>query len=78
MNEFKPVIFCDIETRTQNIHLDELHLYAYTDEFEEAVDQIADLVTDHYQAFVNSSKFTIKKINFPTSTFSLIVKTEMK
>lgn len=63
--KFKPVLFCDIGTRTHNIHLTELKLYAYADTLEEAIEQITDLVVDHYQAYIDGFLIPDRKKQLP-------------
>lgn len=50
---FKPKVFYDQETKTHNIHLDELKLYAYADTLEEATEQIIDLAIDYARDYIN-------------------------
>ncbi|KKM09674.1 hypothetical protein SY88_17485 [Clostridiales bacterium PH28_bin88] len=44
---FSPEVFLDEETRTWNVHINELGLYAYADTREEAIEQAIDLVSDY-------------------------------
>ncbi len=50
---FEPKVYYDQETKTHNIHLDELKLYAYADTFEEAAEQIIDLAIDYAQDYID-------------------------
>ncbi len=50
---FKPKVSYDQETKTHNIHLDELKLYAYADTLEEATEQIIDLTIDYARDYIN-------------------------
>jgi len=50
---FRPVVLYDKETKTHNIHLDELKLYAYADTLEEAAEQIVDLAIDYAKDYID-------------------------
>jgi len=50
---FSHQIFYDEETKTHNIHLDELKLYAYADTVQEAVEQITDLAVEYVKDYIN-------------------------
>jgi len=50
---FEPKIYYDQETKTHNIHLDELRLYAYADTLEETTEQIIDLAFDYTKDFID-------------------------
>lgn len=50
---FSPQIFYDEETKTHNIHLDELKLYAYADTLQEALEQIIDLAVEYTKDYIN-------------------------
>lgn len=50
---FHPEVHYDEETKTHNIHLDELKLYAYADTPEEAKEQIIDLAIDYAKDYIN-------------------------
>lgn len=50
---FQPVVYYDNETKTHNIHLGELKLYAYADTLEEATAQIVDLAIDYTKDYID-------------------------
>jgi len=50
---FEPKVHFDEETKTYNIHLDELRLYAYANTLEEATEQIIDLAIDYARDYID-------------------------
>lgn len=50
---FKPKVFFDEETKTHNIHLDELRLYAYADTLPEAEEQMVDLAVEYARDYID-------------------------
>jgi hypothetical protein len=50
---FKPKLFFDGETKTHNIHLDELRLYAYADTPAGAEEQMVDLAVEYARDYMD-------------------------
>ncbi|MFZ5596546.1 MAG: hypothetical protein ACOY31_05995 [Bacillota bacterium] len=50
---FQPRIFYDENTKTHNIHLDELKLYSYSDTLDDAIEQIVDLTIDYVKDYID-------------------------
>lgn len=50
---FAPKIFYDETTKTHNIHLDELKLYAFADTLQEAKEQILDLAMEYSKDYLD-------------------------
>lgn len=50
---FEPKVHFDEETKTYNIHLNELRLYAYADTLEETTEQIIDLAVDYARDYID-------------------------